>query len=263
MRRLLLTSLIILLAVTSVLTSIPEAKAVSVVSIGNGPELMDGSYRNAQNIADQLTLTSIVILAANSINIVDDIDLSTSIFGVPAFDFSLIAPTINLNHNMNMSSFGNLFLSVNTMNLNGQITSAGMIMNPARIFGTATQANVLSNAGSIQQAIDLSSKTAIGVTVHVSAGQYHENLAISKSMTLKGNDGTAEAGADPSAPEIFGAQAGGNVITVTANNVAIDGLHLQATVAAGALTNSANGIYASGVDLLTISQNTLEGFLGS
>ena len=51
---------------------------------------------------------------------------------------------------------------------------------------------------------------------------------IGKSLRLTGNDGTAAAGADANAPVLSGQSGGGNIITVTANNVRIDGLHLNA-----------------------------------
>ena len=181
-----------------------SAPAATTVTIGNGPELPDGSYINAQNVANNLVFTSVAIQADTSITI-DNINLSTSIYGIPAFDLSLIAPTITIGADVNFGAYGNIFLTANTLNLNGKITSEGNVIfpssdgnviNPARVFGLATNANVLSNAASIQQAIGISSRTA-PVTVQVSAGQYDEHLTIAKRLTLKGNDGTPAAGADP------------------------------------------------------------------
>src|SRR2546428_2157190 len=79
------------------LSFVPVVKAPTAVSIGNGPSRVGGTYLNAQNIADNLVFTSIVVQAGISIDIVDDIDLSSSTYGIPAFNFALIAPTINLN----------------------------------------------------------------------------------------------------------------------------------------------------------------------
>ena len=237
--------------------------SAATVTLGNGPQASDGSYINCQNVANNLVFTSIVIQADSSITIADNCDLSTSIYGIPAFDLSLIAPTINLDKNLNRNSYGRLFLTANTLNLSDRITAGGTLVDPARVFGgeLLTQVNVLGNAASIQQAISISSPTS-PVTVQVGAGQYNENLTIAKALTLSGNDGTAPAGADPTAPEIFGTQAGGQVITVTAANVTIDGLHLNGAVAGGSLTASVNGIYANGVSNLNVSHNTLEGFSG-
>jgi hypothetical protein len=232
------------------------------VSIGNAPQQSNGTYINAQKIADNLVFTSINIQANNSIDIVDSIDLSHSTFGTPHFNLSLNSLTLNIINNMNLSYSGNLFLSTNILNLNGEITSGGTTINPSRVTGTATQVNVLSNAATIQQGIDLSSTTS-PVVVQVSSGQYAEHLTIGKSsLTLSGNDGTAAAGADPSAPTIAGTQASGNVITDTANGVTIHGLQLDGQVNGGSSTSSVDGVYASGVNGLTLSHNTLNGFSG-
>ena len=261
------TALVIgILAILSLLiipiSFIPTVKAPTNVFIGNGVQQINGTYLNAQKIADNLVFTSITVLSVGQIRIVDNIDLSTSLFGIPHFNLSLIAPTVEIDNNMNLGAAGNLFLTTNTLNLTGRITSGGALVDPSRIFGNATQVNVLSNAASIQQGIDFSSRIA-PVTVQVSAGQYHENLVINKSLVLKGNDGTAGAGADPAAPEIFGTQAGGNIITVNTNNITLDGLHLNALIGDGTVADSLNGIYAGGVNNLTISHNTLEGLSGS
>src|SRR5437870_1963532 len=95
------------------------------VSIGNGTQLPDGSYIRAQNIANNLTFTSVTVQATNNIDIVDNIDLATSPLGTPLANLSLQALTFNLNHNMNMSAFGGLFLNANTntVNMIGKITS--------------------------------------------------------------------------------------------------------------------------------------------
>ena len=255
-----LTLALVLTAVAAL--SLPAgASAANTVIIGNGSELADGSYLNAQNIANNLVFTSVAIQANTSISINEDISLSTSIYGIPAFDLSLIAPTININADIDLSQYGNVFITANTVNLNGRITSGGNPVNPSRVFSWATQVNVLSNAASIQTGIGISSRFS-PATVQVSAGQYDESLSITKALTLRGNAGSAADGADPTAPEIFGTQAGGRVITVTANNVTVDGLHLNGVVAGGSLTRSVNGVYASGVDNLTVSQSTFEGFSG-
>ena len=127
---------------------------------------------------------------------------------------------------------------------------------------TATQVNVLSNAASIQQTMDVSSPTS-PVVVQLSSGQYDENLNITRQdLSLTGNDGIGPQGADPTAPTINGTVAGGNVVTVSANGVDIDGLQLNGEVNGGSSAPSVNGIYANGVDSLTIAHNTFDGFSG-
>jgi hypothetical protein len=180
---------------------------------------------------------------------------------VPLYNLSLVSPVCNIDYNVNLAALGNLYLTCETLNLNGQFTSGGTTIAPSRVVSTATQVNVGSNTASIQQAIDDSNTTA-PVTIDVGAGQYAESLTISHALTLSGNDGTMAAGADPSAPLLVGIQAGGGVMTVTANNVTIDGLHLNGSVDGGAEPSSLDGIVASGVEGLTVSHNTLDGFSG-
>ena len=232
------------------------------VTIGNGIQQNNGTYLNAQQIANNLVFTSITVPATGSVTVVDPIDLSTSSFGTPQYNLSIVSPTCNIDYNVNLAALGNLVMTCNTLNLNGQITSGGTTLDPSRVSATATQANVLSNAASIQQAMDLSSTTA-PVTVQVSPGQYAGNLTISNAnTTLTGNVGTGPTGADPSAPTVVGTDPGGGVITVTANNVTINGMHLNGSVDGGTEPSSLDGIVASGVDDLTVSHNTLDGFSG-
>jgi hypothetical protein len=170
---------------------------------------------------------------------------------------------VNVDNGLNLAASGHLLLTSNTLNLNAQFTSGGTRIDPSRVTSTATELNVLSNAASIQQAIDDSSSTA-PVVVQVSPGQYAQNLTIGRhALTLSGVDGTAATGADPGAPVLAGVQAGGAIITVTANNVTVDGMHLNGTVAGGASASSVNGILAGGVDALTVTHNTFDGFSGS
>ena len=235
----------------------------NAVSIGNGVQLPDGSYRNAQTMANNLTLTSITVVG-QPITIVDPIDLSTSTNGngTPLYNVTLVSPICNIDHSINMAPVGNLYLQCATLNLNAPITSGGTLIDPSRVISTATQVNVLGNAASIQQALDASSSTT-PPTVHVSPGQYAENLTIAHPLTLTGDDGSAPSGAGPGAPTIVGMQPGGNVVTVGANNVTVDGLHLSGAVDGGSSTASVDGVYASGVDVLTVTHNTIHGFSGT
>ena len=87
------------------------AWAVTDVSIGNGPAMQDGSYINAGNLSLNLRLNAVVVTASDSITIVDPVDLSTSILGPPANNLSLVAPTINIDHNLKMAANGHLYLN--------------------------------------------------------------------------------------------------------------------------------------------------------
>jgi hypothetical protein len=232
------------------------------VTIGNATQAANGTYLNAQKVANNLVSTSIVVQAANGVNIQQDpngVDLSTSPLGTPHFDLHLVAPACNIDGSLNMAAMGDLYLTCATLNLNAPITSGGAPIDPSRVISTATHINVLSPAASIQQAIDISSGTS-PVTIDVNTGTYAENLRITHPLTLSGIDGSS-AGADPSAPTIAGTQSGGNVITASSNNVTADGLNIQGAVSGG--SPSVDGIYASGVDSLTVAHNTFDnGFSG-
>lgn len=230
------------------------------VTIGNGIQQINGSYLNAQHLADNLVVTSITIQASSDITIADNIDMSTSALGTPQFNLTLIAPTCNVDNNFNFDLSGHLNLTCNTLNLNGKITSGGSSIDPSRVTGTATQVNVLSNSASIQQGIDLSSTTS-PVTVQVGADQYTENLTINKQLTVVGHEGNP-VGAAPDAPTINGVQPGGNVITVTGNGVKIVGLYLNGLVNGGSSTASVDGIFANNVDSLSAYKNNVYQFSG-
>ncbi len=247
------------LAILCVLFAPATASAVANVTIGNGPQKTNGSYVNAQQIANDLVFTSFTVQASGEITIAEQSDLSTSPNGTPQFNLALVTPTLNVDGSLNLAAAGDLIVTCNTLNLNARITSGGMTIAPSRVFGTATQANVLSNAASIQQAIDASSPSA-PVTVVVSAGQYAENLTISEAnLTLTGNVGTQPEGADPDAPLLIGIESGGSLIHVTAENVTISGIRLHGD---GTTPSALNGIYAKGVNELVVNHNTFAGFSG-
>jgi uncharacterized repeat protein (TIGR02543 family) len=52
------------------------------------------------------------------------------------------------------------------------------------------------------------------------------------------------------------------VISVTANDVTVDGLHVNGLVAGGSLQPSVSGVLANGIDNLAVRQNTLDDFTG-
>ncbi len=251
-----LASVLAALTLLAVLVAPATAGAVGSVSIGNGPA--SSTYVNAQNLANNLTVTDITINAGSNIDIVEPIDLSTSSLGTPHFNLTLKAPGINLINGVNLAAAGSLLLTTSFLNLNGRVTSGGAPIAPSRVTGSATQAYVLSNAASIQQGINFSSPTN-PVTVQVLSGTYTENLTISKPLTLTGNDGTGPVGADPTAPLLIGIQSGGSLIKVTANEVEIDGMRLHG---GGTTPSAVNGVYAKAAKGLTIAHNSFEGFSG-
>jgi hypothetical protein len=235
------------------------------ITIGNAPGTPgDDTYFNAQDLANVLVFSSIEITGDN-IDIAEDIDLSSSPYGQPSTDLILVANTINLVHNVQFGD-GAVRLQAATVNLDGKVTSSGRL-GSARLFGSATQINVLSNKGSIQQAIAFASRptpfnpTAAAATIHVAGGQqYSGNLTIDKSLTLLGDPGDPSvAGAGAAAPTLMGTVADGTAISIAASDVTVSGFNLSAQVFGGWLDNSNDGIAGSGTNI-TIRDNTFTAF---
>src|ERR1700747_273912 len=99
-----ITGLLTIFFTLPILLAAAPAYAASDITISNLPT--SATNLNAQSIADNLVFTSIQVQAANSITISDTVDLSSSSFGIPHFNLSLIAPVCNINNNMNLSTQG-------------------------------------------------------------------------------------------------------------------------------------------------------------
>jgi hypothetical protein len=246
--------------------SSPAYAITGPVTINNEPSTSNN--QNAQQIADNVVFTSIAISSDTSITINEPIDISSSTFGTPHFNVSLIAPVCNIDNNINMATVSHLYLDCTVINFNAKITAGGALLNSSQILPstTTTQVNVESPNASIQQAINFSShpltSQPVVTTVSVGLGQYVENLVINMPVTLSGNDGSNPIGADPNAPTINGALSGANVITVNSGGVELDGLHLNGAVNGGSSNPSVSGIVAGNVNGLTIAHNTFDGFSG-
>ncbi len=162
---------------------------------------------NASTIVTALNGTNVTLTAANSITVNSAIDSSVN------------------------ASAGNLVLNALTTNLNAPIT----LFSGSTLSGTATTVNVAST-GKIQNGIDVANPT--NATVNVAAGTYTENLLIpstKSNFTLAGPFAGVSAGGSSATSR--GAEAiivpaannttEGNIITVRANNVTIDGFKLD------------------------------------
>lgn len=113
----------------------------------------------------------------------------------------------------------------------------------------------------IQDGIDAVSS---GGTVNVAAGTYNEVITINKPLTLNGAQAGIDARGRTASESIIPAQGGGSsAISITANNVTIDGFTIQGAGTAGLQTwgiNAAAGTSTSGVHITnTIFQNLFEG----
>lgn len=180
------------------------ASAALTLSIGNGPDTMDGTYLNADGLAHALTFSNITLFADNYVSIVDPIDLSISTFyGPTTFNLALGSALVNINNPIVFGS-GNFSVEaaqfpwvVPTLNLGATITdTSATLLGGTRLSGTATQVNVTSANASIQQGIYLSSAAA-PATIAVAFGTYNQNvdlnrpqphqLAFDNNVTLNGN----------------------------------------------------------------------------
>jgi hypothetical protein len=219
------------------------ASAVSFVDIGNGPNAVDGSYINAQDIAILLVLTELIAIADNSISIVDPVDLSTSILGPSVFGLKLQSATgvINVNHSVMMGA-GDFQTLAPVVNLAATVADTGLVpLGGTRLSGIATQVNVTSTNASIQQGILFSSPLA-PATISVASGSYNQNvdldrpqphqLAFENDVSLNGdlsiNSGGFSAGGGTGNLTVdsltLGSAAGGNAgHTQTGGSVAVHG----------------------------------------
>ncbi|MDD9901774.1 MAG: filamentous hemagglutinin N-terminal domain-containing protein [Alphaproteobacteria bacterium] len=233
------------------------------VLIGNAAPTPDGSYVNAMNLAETMFTSNVTIIADNNVDVVEDVDLSTSpLFGLSTFgSLALNAPILNIDGDVTMGS-GNVSLQGDTLNLNARfLDSTGNDLDGTRLSGAATVANVLSPNASIQQAIDGSSM-AVTPTVNVASGQYHGNYTIGKSVTVRGNGGDlAVEGPDATAPELFGVTPGAAIFNIANQaDVTIEGFNMQAAVEGGTVADSSTGVSATSTNNLTVTNNNFDGF---
>jgi hypothetical protein len=171
--------------------------AAYYLNIGNGPDLPNNTYLNANSLADSLAFSDISLQANNSISIVDPIDLSTTFFyGPTTYKLTLQSALVNINNPITFGS-GNFSVLAPVLNLGATITDASAtLLGGTRLSGTATQVNVTSTSASIQQGIFFSSAAA-PATISVASGTYNQNvdlnrpqphhLAFSNNVTLNGN----------------------------------------------------------------------------
>ena len=144
----------------------------TTINIWNGAAQPDGSYVNAQNLANTLSFSPLSLLASNDINVLDNVNVSNGIFGLTTNNMTWIAPTINVNYNVTTGT-GGLALNATTVNLTGDIfnySTSSQLMDATHLTGTATTVNVLNNGANLQQALDLTSSSAGLSTINASFG---------------------------------------------------------------------------------------------
>lgn len=233
----------------------------SIVTIGNS---MFDPVVNAASLAETLGLTNVHIIAGDKIVLVDEADLSHWGLGglsVTAGDLHLQAPTIDLLKDLTMGS-GDLTVEANVVNLGGKLLRNivpfvnvdlfNSLLGRDDLTGYAHVVNVLGDTASVQQGIDLVRDN--GAIVNVAWGNYQENINIYKNNLALLGDG--------SMPLLFGTDALGQVILVTANNVTVSGFTIDGVHAPWYLPHL-YGIAAENVSGLDIVNNSFGNFLGA
>lgn len=161
-------------------------------TIGNGPDVNDGTYLNAGSLANTMAFTSVTLLADNSITVADPIDLSTSIFGPTVFDLFLQSPTVTIDGAVTMGP-GNLYLNAGTINLNAEVRdSFGSLLDGSRIgrvpsFSGPLAVNVGGN-GSVDQATAIAN-IGVPATVNLLGGDHADESLLAfgtLSATMSG-----------------------------------------------------------------------------
>lgn len=147
------------------------AQAVPIVSIGNGPDVNDGTYINAGSLANTMAFTSVTILADQTVSIVEPIDLSTSLFGPTVFDLFMQAPTISVDGDVIMGA-GNVHFNTAVLNLNGTLSSGGNDLDYTRLFSTATTINVDGTASALQSLSLAYANSSQAVAMNIFGGQF-------------------------------------------------------------------------------------------
>lgn len=200
-----------------------------------------GGY-NTGNILLDLALNTLT--GSGSINVSTWQTLFNS--GITNNNLTLDSTVVNFNKDLTMGN-GSLFVDADTINLNSTIYGytggvySGLLSDP-RLASSATVLNVLSNAARIQQGLDLIDSNG---TVNVAAGTYVGALRLSENnVTLVGAPGA-----------IVQADAAGDLVTVTGDNVTIDPFVFDGMGIAN------NGINANTAHNLVVDGNTFQNFL--
>jgi hypothetical protein len=168
------------------------------VTIGNGPDAVDGTYINAGSIANTMASTSVTVSADRSITVADPIDLSTNVFGPTLFALFLQAPTVTIDGTVTMRlddpfASHNLYTAATTVNLNAGIRDDfGALLDGSRIgrpplFSGPLAVNV-GGTGSVAQATAIANIGA-PATVNLLGGDHPDDSLVAfgnLSATMSG-----------------------------------------------------------------------------
>jgi hypothetical protein len=140
------------------------AGAVSVLNVWNGPNqsVDDTNFLSVDSLALQLSLASVNLLADNKVRYVESVDLSESAFGTTIGNLTSITPMTGIYGDIIMGS-GAFAVRSPLLELSGSVYNTdGSLLDATRLVwctascntSNAVEVNVLSNAASLQQAID-------------------------------------------------------------------------------------------------------------
>lgn len=211
-------------------------------------------FINAQYLANTLLWTNISLLADNSINVVEDIDLSTwDLFGlwqgITSNTLTFQAPTTNINGDVILGT-GLLNVFSDTLNLNGKLFRRESVGGPlsyatdAQLDSSASLINIYGNDALIQQGVSFGEA---GATIAVLPDFYTQSVfAYKDAMNFV---------AAPGALLLVGP--GLNGFTITGDHVGVSGF---------SITGGTYGIRADKAHHLVLSGNyvtnsTLDGIL--
>lgn len=203
-----------------------------------------GDIVNTGALNSTLSTTNVTLLASEQVKFLESADFSGA-----AGHLTLNAPRLSFLGDFTTRTGGVSFIGGTTVDLGGKLYRKGIdtlffpvMLTEADLADTATTVNILGNGASILQGQSLAQN---GATINVAAGNYSEllNFEIYKSLSLFGTDATLTG-------SILSPNA---TVKVSANDVTLDGFSI-----AGA---TLNGVAASGIDGLTLSNNTFTGFV--
>lgn len=159
-----------------------SAGAASVLKIWNGPNqtIDDTNYLNVDSLALQLSFASVSLLADDEVRYVESVDLSESAFGTTAGNLRHTTPLTGVYGDVTLGTGAFVVLSP-LLELSGSIYSHdGALLDATRhvwcaqpqscYTSSVVDVSVLSNAASLQQAIDFTQGSAGLSTINAAFG---------------------------------------------------------------------------------------------
>ncbi|HSJ48450.1 MAG TPA: VPLPA-CTERM sorting domain-containing protein [Gammaproteobacteria bacterium] len=164
------------------------AGAASVLNVWNGPNqtVDDTNFLSVDSVAIQLSFASLNLLADNEVRYLENVDLSESVYGPTTGNLTNITPMTGIYGDIIMGS-GAFAVRSPLLELSGSVYSHdGTLLDAARLMwcpqplscvtSNVVDVNVLSNAASLQQAIDFTQDSAGLSTVNAVFG-FADSLA--------------------------------------------------------------------------------------